>query len=736
MWFGILGATEVRSDDGEIVPVGGPRVRSLQSQVSRLRRGLGSGGLVEFDGAGYRLASDPDTADVHRFERLAAEGRRALTAGDPRRAAALLREAGRRETGEVCFADLSPVGEAPGAVAQAVADALGLRDSGLLPHSPAAQPDVAGRLVSALTDRKVLLVLDNCEHVVDEAARLAHRLLGASPDLRVLATSREVLGITGEALCPLPPLSLPPSGATAAEVLASPAVRLFTGGATLDAAARVCGLPADEVDGLLADLIDKSLVEDAGGRYRMLDTIRAFCAERLAEAGEQDRMRAAHSAYFLELAETAEPYLRRAEQLDWLARLNADHGNLLSALRWAVRADRAPALRMLAALASYWWLRGLRSEGAPIAVELLRVVGLSPPAGLEEEYVITVMVARFAGAGGDELRDHHEQVRSIMSALDEDRPPLRPMATLLWALSAGPANADVELQERLMSLDPWSRALRHFGWGYRKLFDGEVGAAEAEFEQGVAGFRAIGDRWGLSGLLAELSRLTGLRGDQERSLALADEAFDLVRELDSAEDMGDMLFLRAEGLNRAGDLDGARGCYERAMEYARRAGAPEKTSEAWHGLAEVARRRGDLASARSLNRSALETCSTDSFGVHLPRTRILVALGRIAEASGDGAEARDLFREALDLGLVDGDFRTVAGVAEGMAGLAVLEGDGARAALLLGGGVALRGLAVADDPDAARVAALAEGLIGQAAYAASFSRGAALTRDEVLALIR
>ncbi len=1037
MWFGILGATEVRSAGGEVVPVGGPRVRSLlallllnagrpvtterlidglygedppadaanalQSQVSRLRRGLGSGAHVEYDGAGYRLAADPDAVDAHRFERLAAEGRRALDTGDPRGAAALLREAlglwrgpaladvtdapfaeaqvarleelrvtaaedhaeaelelgGHRDlvTGlrelvaahplrerlrgqlmralygsgrqaealavfedarrtladelgadpspelaevhlavlraepspanttrpalpaqltsfvgreeeidrigellsagrlvtllgpggsgktrlaiesaqrmgrEVAFVDLAPVGEAEGAVVRAVVDALGLREMRLAPV-PAERPDLVGRLISALTDRKVLLVFDNCEHVVDEAARLAHLLLGACPDLRVLATSREALGITGEALCPLPPLSLPPPGTATGEALAFPAVRLFadraaavrpglrmdaadvetvrricaaldglplaielaaarlrsltlddvaarlddrfrllsrgdrtkaprhqtlravvewswdllgdeeralarrltvfSGGVTLDAAARVCGPNADE---LLADLVDKSLVEDAGGRYRMLDTIRAFCAERLTEAGEHDRTRAAHATYYLELAETAEPYLRRHEQLDWLARLNADHDNLLSALRWSVTADPEVALRMLAALASYWWLRGLRSEGSPIAVELLRVIGLTPPDGLEQEYAITVMMAIIAGADGDRMREHRARVDSILSALGEDHPPLRPMATLLWAMSAGPANADVELQESLMGRDPWSRALRHFGWGYRRLFDGDVDTAEAEFELGVAGFRAIGDRWGLSGLLSELARLTGLRGDQERSLALADEAYELVRQLDSAEDMSDILFLRAEGLIRGGDLDSATGCYERALVFARRAGAPEKMSDARYGLAEVARRRGDLTSARSLNESALETCAAESFGVHMTRTRILVALGRIAEASGLGDEARTRFGSALDLALADGDFRTAATVAEGLAGLAVLDGDASRAALLLGSGVALRGMAIAGDPDTARVTALAEESIGAEAYAVLFSRGAAMTRDEVLALI-
>ena len=303
---------------------------------------------------------------------------------------------------------------------------------------------------------------------MDSAARLVDRLLGACPGVRVLATSREPLGITGEALCPVPPLPLPPPGTL--DALGYPAVRLFAdraaavrpdfdpvhepaeiqricaaldglplaielaaarlrsltvaevaarlddrfrllsrgdrtkaprhrtlravvewswdllrederrlarrltvfaGGATLEAAAEVCGLPAEEADELLADLVDKSLIEDSAGRYRMLESIRAFCAERLAEAGERDATHAAHAAYFMRLGETADPYMRQAEQLDWLARLGAEHGNLMAALRWAVPADQLLALRLLAAMASYWWLRGLRTEGAPEALDLL-----------------------------------------------------------------------------------------------------------------------------------------------------------------------------------------------------------------------------------------------------------------------------------------------------------------------------------------------------------------------------
>ena len=1070
MWFGILGATEVRSAQGDAVPIGGPRVRSLlallllnagrlvtterlidglygedppggaanalQSQISRLRRGLG-GTALEFDAVGYRLAVDPEDVDVHRFERLAGEGRRALAAGDAARASELLREAlglwrgpaladvagapfaetqaarleelrvaavedraeadltlgrhrdlvpglrelvaahplrerlrgqlmralygsGRQaealtafedarrilaeelgadpspeltavqlailraepepgpgpavrealgaygdaaphaglpaqltsfvgreeelqrvgkllatgrlvtllgpggsgktrlaveaagqEKGEVCFVDLAPINQAPaphvgpganpdagtpaagadGAVVQAVIESLGLRESGLFDQVPGPHPDPAGRLAAALRERRILLIIDNCEHVVEEAARLAHRLLAACPGLRVLATSREALGITGEALCPVPPLALPPPGADAVDALGYPAVRLFAdratavrpdldpaaelatirricaaldglplaielaaarlrslsveevaarlsdrfrllsrgdrtkaprhrtlravvewswdllredertlarrltvfaGGATLEAAARVCGLPADEADELLADLVDKSLVEDAGGRYRMLDTIRVFCAERLAEAGERESTHRAYAAYFLDLAETAEPYLRRAEQLDWLARLSAEHGNLMATLRWSVRADQRLAFRLLAAMTSYWWLRGTRSEGAPVALELLDVTGFEAPAGLEEEYVLAVLLAVHGGTRDPRLRDHRRLVESVMAGLGEDHPPLRPMATVLWAMTSGPVG-DVTLQERLMGRDPWALALRHFGWGYLGLFAGDVAGAEREFDAGTAAFRVIGDRWGLAGLLAARARLAAWRGDDERSLALVDEAFELARRLGSAEDMAGLLCLRAEGMARAGGVERARECYERAGEFARRSGAPEVMAEVRFGLGDLARLAGDLAEARRSYESALSVCTSDAFGVAEIRSRILVGLGRTAEAEGDAATAGAYCREALTVGAEDP--RAAAEVAECLAGLAVLGGDGERAALLLGAGKTLRGMSIAGDPDVARVAGRAKALAGDAAYTAAYERGAAMPREEALALV-
>ena len=119
--------------------------------------------------------------------------------------------------------DLAAIG-ADGDVAQSTLSALGLRDA-LLGDAPNAEP--ADRLIAAIREREALLILDNCEHVIESAAVFAHRVLGECQRLRILATSREPLGITGETLWAVEPLALPEADAGPAAIESSPAVQLL-----------------------------------------------------------------------------------------------------------------------------------------------------------------------------------------------------------------------------------------------------------------------------------------------------------------------------------------------------------------------------------------------------------------------------------------------------------------------------------------------------------------------------
>ncbi|WP_073480694.1 ATP-binding protein [Streptoalloteichus hindustanus] len=748
-----------------------------------------------------------------------------------------------RTRGEACFVDLVPV--AGGAeLPQAVLDALGLREAGLMP-APGAPVDPVGRLVSALVSRRTLLVLDNCEHVVADVAQLVHRLLGACPGLRVLTTSREALGITGEALCPLPPLGLPPAGAAPAEALEYPAVRLFAdrasavspgftvddqtvhsvlricaaldglplaielaaarlrtlplaeiesrlvgaggrdepapagdrfrllsrgsrtaaprhqtlhavvewswnllapeeqalarrltvfdGGAALDAAARVCEMSTEDTDDLLAGLVDKSLVEVSGGRYRMLDTIRAFCAARLAESGEEQRLRARHAEHFLTLARIADPHLRRAEQLDWMARLTAEHANFKAALRWAVHHEPTTALHLVSALTAYWRLRGVRSEIAPLAWALLDALGDEPPAGMAEEYVLCVLTA--AGAPVRSMDAHLARATDLMRTMSW---PLRqPYLMVLWALFVGPPdgphNDSPVYDQFLTNDDPWFEALSHFSLSYLSLFGSDVSAAEQEFEAALSAFREVGDRWGVAQVLDGLATLAAMRGEWTRALALTDDAITQVGQLGAREELAEMWCRRGDRFLGAGDLTAALADYDRAAELARRVGVPVTVAYACRGRGEVARLRGDLTTARRWYDQAMAVPVTDwaSSGA---RAHVLTALGRLAEAEGRPAEAADRHREALSITLGQRFLPDLASATEGVAGVVLASGDGALAATLLGVAVALRGTADAGS-DVARIVAGARELIGDDAYASAFDRGGRMSRGDAFALL-
>ncbi|MEC3980528.1 BTAD domain-containing putative transcriptional regulator [Amycolatopsis sp. H20-H5] len=1035
MRFGVLGATEVRRADGTAITIGGPRSRALlallaleagrvvpaqrlidglygehppegaanalQSQVSRLRQALKDVAPVEFTAAGYRLAAEPGDVDVHRFEWLADEGRRALSAGEHAQAGKLLRdalalwrgpafadltdapfaasqatrleelrltaaedrietelatgraadvvaelreivtaqplrerpraqlvralhhtgrgadalaafedarrvlaeelgadpgaelaqahltalrgepqplavvtlpaqltsfvgrddelrqvagllangrlvtltgpggtgktrlaiEAATAERGERAFVELAPHGDGA-EVAPAVIAALGLRaatTNRAVPGGVAQDP--AERLVAALADRSTLLVLDNCEHVVEAAARLAARLLAACPGLRILATSREPLGVPGERLSPVPRLAVPPPGTPAGPSLDFAGVRLFAdrasasdpsflvdettigdvqhicaaldglplaielaaarvralpvgeiaarlddrfrllsrgsrtaetrhrtlrgvvewswdllgdeervlarrltvfaGGATLAAAGRVTGV-GDTV-GVLAGLVDKSLVELAGDRYRMLETIAAFCAERLDDAHETEQLRRAHAEHFVRLTEEADPKLRTAEQLKWLDTVDAEYDNVLAALRWATGADVPLALRLIASLATYWWMRGRRFEGAMLSLELVKRLHGSPPEELLDEFLLCLLIAMSAAPEDEALKPYRSLTERY--ATDWSWTTRLPALHLLFSLVVGPPEDDSPLYLRQTAImnqaDPWTAALIHTGGGLRAMLAGDLAGAEEGLRAGEARFRALGERWGLAMSLDHLSEVLGWRGAPE-ALGLMDEALLLMRELGATDETTDLLCRRADRRARLGELAGARADYELSVDLARRSGMPEARAAGYVGLAQLARWEGDLATARLLSERALAECRLGAFSTEGARASALVSLGWVAGAEGATGEAARLHRQALESSYRWHASTEVANALEGLAGVAQLDGEAERAAMLLGAGAAVRGMALAVDPDVARVRSAARALIGDEAFDRAYGLGLAMTTTKAL----
>ncbi|MFD6158777.1 BTAD domain-containing putative transcriptional regulator [Nocardia sp. NPDC060256] len=729
-------------------------------------------------------------------------------------------EVGARTEGPVCFVDLAPLVDGA-QVVQAVAAALGGREStGRAPGEPR---DVESRVRSMLAERPQLIIFDNCEHLILDAARLLHRLLLGCPGLRVLATSREPLRITGETVFPVGQLSVAAADATLAEQLDCAAVRLFADraaaarpGFAVDAATigevrRVCarldGLPLalelaaarlrtleldeidarlgdrfrllargdrtaeprhrtlqavvdwswellapaerllaqrfsvfaggatartardvcdiDDADELLDDLVDKSLVEVAGGRYRMLETIREFARRQAIDAGEHDRLLDAHARYFTDLAERADPLLRGADQLDWLATLAADDGNLQAALHWAARSDPRLAQRLIAALAWYWWLSGRPGDAVEMAEQLLPQLD---PASVEEYALCAAVAAR----GGGESR---AAVERAAAAVSESRTPLRrPHLVFLLAIAGGMATVDPDRARLLFGPDAWSRAFLRLGDGLRLLMSGRMPDSEAEFRSALAGFRATGDRWAIATALDKLAAVADWRGDRPAALTLIDEAVQRYTELGTVDDTADLLNRRGDIL-AGSDSAAARAAYERAAELAGSVGATDMRANAIRGLGDLDRSGGDLPSARAQYTAALNLVAEGSVGAVEARARALIGLGWVDTAEGDLAAGRATHRTAFELAHRHQLRPVAASAVEGLAGVAATCGDAERAAHLLGAAEALRGLRSMGDGDVARITAETRSALGESGFLMAFGKGRGYSVEQVVALV-
>jgi predicted ATPase/DNA-binding SARP family transcriptional activator len=736
---------------------------------------------------------------------------------------------------------------------QAVLSLFGARELRLLATPGATAVPPLERLVEALGDRELLLVLDNCEHLVAAAAALVDHLLARCPGLSVLATSREPLGIAGEVLHPVGPLAVPDGDVAPAEALAYPAVRLladraaaarpgfavdqattgpvlricraldgmplaielaaarlhalsptqvaarlddrfrlladghrpvvgrhqtlravidwswellgpaeqvllrrlsvFAGGATLEAAERVCagpdpgGLAADEVLYLLAGLVDKSLVVAAeavgdGVRYRMLETVRAYGAERRREAGEDEALARAHAGWFLELAERAEPELRRRDQLRWLARLAAERDNLHAALRWAVdRGEAATALRLAAALGWYWTLTSARAEALEWTAKALALPADEASAGARAQ--VLAFRALVTLSGGVDLSAALEQGAEAVAqleALPADEPRrAHPVLTILPALVAMFANDDRAALARLHAdrdhHDPWMGAAAHLLTGFLMVNLGEAGAAERELDQALDRFRELGERWGFGQALVGRADLASTRGHPEQAMADLEEAREVLAGLGDREDVGQILIRTAGERARAGQADQAEADLAAAEAIAHEVGAEDQKLYVRLTRADLARWQGRLDEARELLDGAIAAYRRGRYPVEQVHAVALAARGHIDVVGGDLEAARDCHDQALRVALTTRDRPVVARVVVLAAAIAVAEGDAARAAELLGTAEVLRGMPDEADLDLRRVAAAARAALGDEGFTLAKGRGAARPREQVLAAL-
>jgi predicted ATPase/class 3 adenylate cyclase len=568
------------------LPAEFPPLRSLQATPNNLPQQVNA-----FIGRGQEQADVADLLANGRLVTLVAMGgigksRLAVQVG-----AALLD----RFADGVWLVELAPVSE-PAAVPLAVASALGLRESaGTLTDS----------LLQHLRDRELLLLLDNCEHLVQGCAQLVKTLLQGTRGVKVLATSRDPLAIAGETCYPLRPLPVPsrlgalpdallrhdsvqlfmeraqaaqpsfrlttdnaaavaeicsrldgiplalelaaarirvltPQGIAARldqrfkllvagdrtvlprqktlqaliewsydllppeEVLLLNRLAVFAGSWTLEAAEEVCGFGAidqQDVLFLLANLVQKSLamLDSESGRYRMLETVRAFAAERLDASDDGREARTRHFFACVRLAEEASPHLLGPEQRHWLERLDVEGENILAAHAWncehGLHAEQA--LAMGSAMRSYFIRRGLLNVGIRMLLDALGLPGVDT-LGMQRVRALWSVADLMYGAGDlKQAHSHFTQCYALVQPMNDAR-----------------RNANV-----LRSLCMCAAGL------------GDLEGARSYGEQAVAQAEAAGDELVLAAALGDLGLVLRALGGFAGSARLYRRALALVRQV-------------------------------------------------------------------------------------------------------------------------------------------------------------------------------------------------------------
>ncbi len=633
--------------------------------------------------------------------------------------------------------------------------------------------DLIDTLADALRHRRALLVLDNCEHLVQASANLCQRLLASSPGLQVIATSREPLRVAAEAVWQVPPLALPPGSADASELAGFDAVRLFAeraaaaapgfalgpanaavvaricraldglplalelaaawvrvlsvdqiaarldrrlalltstdrsvparqqtlraafdwsyellsdaeqvllrrlsalAGWPLDMAEQVCAddrLPAGDIMDLLTALADKSLVEvepEALGqsRFRMLETIREYAAERLAEAGESAQLRQRRLDYTLREAENAvalgmalmhAPWSARA---DSIRRADVEAANLREVLADCLaRGDTENGLRICTALLPVWLVRGAFAEGAQWFDGFFSVPdGAISPA---------VRGPALAGRAQLALASGDERAEELAVAGLE----------VCWAAGARFWVA--------AALNLLTEIAVHAG----RLDDAAERATEA-----LRVARSAGDQWNEGYALGTMAAAAARRGNLREAQRLGSEALAIMRAIDQ-------LWGAARTLLGLGDLARIRAENGLATRY---------YLEALAILREI-KARPDIA-------------------------RSLAGLGRIATEQGDLRTARQHLTESLRLSYASGSRIGLVRGIEALARLSVLEGNPQAAVQLAGAVTALRAAAHLPPVPGARTQRFLDAAAGLGEHAVSrlWADGLAMTSADAVRL--
>jgi predicted ATPase/transcriptional regulator with XRE-family HTH domain len=480
--------------------------------------------------------------------------------------------------------------------------------------------------------------------------------------------------------------------ATAEAVGADPAGAAALGGASI-------------LDGM-TNLVDQHLLRAEEGpegepRFAMLETVREYARERLAQHGELEARRREHAAYYLALAEQAQPEVEGPEQVAWLQRLEAEHNNLRAALGWAIeRREAETAVRLSGALFEFWMMHGHWSEGRRWLEAALALDQVVAPAGRLRALLGAMDLARAQVDYGQAQRLAEEGL--LLAQALEDRGATADVLVVLGAVA------------------------HHHN---------EYARAHTLFAESLPLYREVGDRVGLQFALRMSGTTAESVGDQVGAGAFYQESLAVARAMNNTHDIAASLMNLGRVALGQGEVARAQAHLADALVLQLQIADKNCSARSLQGLGEVALAQGDPSAARRSLEQSLALYR--ELGARAGIASALGRLGRVALLEGDAVGAEQCYAASLRLWRELSDRRGIATCLESWAEVALVQGRPTRAARLCAAAAALRDAIGAplwpvERARYDRTVTTARAQLDGAAFAAAWDEGRALPLEQVM----
>ena len=667
----------------------------------------------------------------------------------------------------VWFVAFAPLSDSA-LVHQTIASALRVRES---PGKPLIE-----MLCAYLYSKHLLLVFDNCEHLIAECAQVADTMLQACPQLRILATSREALGIGGEDQYHVPSLSLPLAAETTSpdQLGKSEAVRLFVNRVALvqptfaltsensSAIAQICqrldGMPlAIELAAARARTLSvQQIAQRLDDRFHLL-----IGGSRTAEPRQQTLTAALDWSYAL-LSESERRVLLRLSIFADGATLEA-----AEAVCAGQGAEAGEVLDLLSRLADKSLVVVDRPDGGEVRYRLLETIRQYAHEKLEQSGEVKETRNRHLNyfvqwaenadpclGGGEQIlwlqrfEIEHDNLRAALewsqAASETGELGLRLAAASgsFWGLHDHISEGRMRLATALANKGAQGQTLARADALHRACLlafyqsDYSVTRTLAEESLDISGKQGPAGRLGVANALEMLAEVASETGDYSTAFKLYEKALLLYREVGNLGSIGATLKMLGWSAMRTGDYGQARLWLEEALVVCRQTGDLHQITSTLAGLGELATRTGHYKSADGLLEESLNICRR--IGEKWNIAIVLGSLGWAALRRQDFGKMRELLRESLSIRRETGDRGGMAWCLEKLAEAASLQGGQQKAARIFGAASALRApvgsvIDPADIPDHDRLVSELQTALGKEAFAVAWAEGKSMPLDEVIA---